>query len=68
MNCTRCHSSNTSVLSTDPSGQSIRRRRKCDDCNHRFTTYESTENVAAQLEELRRHLRPVMELVTHPET
>jgi len=45
MKCTRCQSTDTKVIeSRDASdGQSIRRRRVCEACAYRFTTYERVE-------------------------
>ncbi len=45
MNCSRCHAVDTKVIeSRDVSGgESIRRRRECNACEHRFTTYERVE-------------------------
>lgn len=45
MKCSRCHHVDTKVIeSRDASdGQSIRRRRMCEACKYRFTTYERVE-------------------------
>jgi transcriptional repressor NrdR len=45
MNCSRCHAADTKVIESRDvaSGKSIRRRRMCSDCTHRFTTYERIE-------------------------
>lgn len=47
MLCPNCSSDNSKVLEsrTTEKGQSIRRRRECLDCGHRFTTYERIEFV-----------------------
>lgn len=47
MLCPSCHYDNTRVLEsrTTEKGQSIRRRRECLKCYHRFTTYERIEFV-----------------------
>jgi transcriptional repressor NrdR len=47
MLCPSCNSDNSKVLEsrTTEKGQSIRRRRECLDCGHRFTTYERIEFV-----------------------
>ena len=44
MRCPFCHSEDTQVLDTRASeeGDSIRRRRRCNACDKRFTTYERT--------------------------
>jgi transcriptional repressor NrdR len=43
--CPRCKSKQTSVIDSRIAehGRAIRRRRKCDRCNHRFTTFERQE-------------------------
>lgn len=45
MNCNRCHASDTKVIESRDvaGGESIRRRRMCGKCEHRFTTYERVE-------------------------
>lgn len=45
MYCISCHSSNTKVIDsrTSDDWESIRRRRECEDCQNRFTTYEKVE-------------------------
>src|SRR5690348_2330571 len=45
MKCSRCQHDDTKVIeSRDASdGQSIRRRRMCEACKYRFTTYERIE-------------------------
>ncbi|RKD75732.1 transcriptional repressor NrdR [Sinobaca qinghaiensis] len=47
MKCPACHSNNTRVLDSRPSneGKSIRRRRECDTCQYRFTTFEMVEEM-----------------------
>lgn len=41
MHCPNCNSENTRVIdTTHDSHGGIRRRRVCEDCNHRFSTYE----------------------------
>lgn len=46
MRCNQCQHTDTKVVeSRDASeGDSIRRRRECISCKHRFTTYERVEN------------------------
>jgi transcriptional repressor NrdR len=46
MNCNKCHAPNTKVIESRDagSGESIRRRRVCSKCGHRFTTYERVEH------------------------
>ena len=43
MRCGRCGSTETSVLDSRSDGEAIRRRRVCDACDFRFTTYERAE-------------------------
>jgi transcriptional repressor NrdR len=45
MLCPICGAPNTRVIDSRPAeaGQAIRRRRECEDCSHRFTTYERLE-------------------------
>jgi transcriptional repressor NrdR len=43
MHCPTCNATDTKVIDSRllPEGQSVRRRRKCESCDFRFTTYES---------------------------
>ncbi len=45
MYCPRCKSVNTSVVDSRlaEDGRAVRRRRECDKCGHRMTTYERQE-------------------------
>ena len=47
MKCPFCSSENTRVIDSRPADEnnSIRRRRLCDDCGKRFTTYEKVETI-----------------------
>ena len=47
MKCPFCGDDNTKVIDSRPADDnaSIRRRRQCDCCNKRFTTYEIIESV-----------------------
>ena len=47
MRCPFCSSENTRVIDSRPADDnySIRRRRLCDDCGKRFTTYEKVETI-----------------------
>ncbi|GEN31490.1 transcriptional repressor NrdR [Cerasibacillus quisquiliarum] len=47
MRCPTCQNKNSKVLDSRPieDGRSIRRRRECDACGYRFTTFERTEKV-----------------------
>lgn len=43
MKCPKCQEENFKVLDTRASDDAIRRRRECENCAHRFTTYERIE-------------------------
>lgn len=45
MHCPKCKKSDTSVLDSrlTQEGKSVRRRRECDECHYRFTTFEKIE-------------------------
>jgi transcriptional repressor NrdR len=47
MRCPKCHADDTKVIDSRDVGEgsSIRRRRLCPACGHRFTTYERLEEV-----------------------
>jgi transcriptional repressor NrdR len=47
MRCTNCQNKNTKVLDSRPieEGRSIRRRRECEKCGYRFTTFERMEEI-----------------------
>ena len=47
MKCPFCGHENTRVIDSRPADEnnSIRRRRICDECNKRFTTYEKIETI-----------------------
>lgn len=47
MKCPFCSSENTRVIDSRPAddNNSIRRRRMCDECGKRFTTYEKVEMI-----------------------
>lgn len=47
MKCPFCGKENTRVIDSRPAddGNSIRRRRQCDECGKRFTTYEKVEAI-----------------------
>ncbi len=47
MKCPFCETSDTRVIDSRPTeeGHAIRRRRECDNCGKRFTTYEKVEEV-----------------------
>ena len=47
MKCPFCDNSDTRVIDSRPTevGYAIRRRRECDKCSKRFTTYEKVEEI-----------------------
>ncbi len=47
MKCPFCNKDNTRVIDSRPADEnnSIRRRRQCDECHRRFTTYEKVETI-----------------------
>ena len=47
MKCPFCGNEDTRVIDSRPSddNSTIRRRRQCDKCNKRFTTYEKVETI-----------------------
>ena len=46
MKCPYCGKENTRVIDSRPTDdRSIRRRRQCDECGKRFTTYEKVETL-----------------------
>lgn len=47
MKCPYCNNTDTRVIDSRPAedGATIRRRRSCDECSKRFTTYEKVETI-----------------------
>lgn len=47
MKCPYCENYDTKVIDSRPTeeGHAIRRRRECDQCKRRFTTYEKVEEI-----------------------
>lgn len=47
MRCPFCENSDTKVIDSRPTeeGHAIRRRRECENCRKRFTTYEKVEEI-----------------------
>ncbi|WHZ31342.1 transcriptional regulator NrdR [Desemzia incerta] len=47
MQCPRCQNNGTRVVDSRPAdeGRAIRRRRECESCRYRFTTFERIERV-----------------------
>ena len=59
MNCPKCGSEQISVINSRPEARSVKRRRMCHDCLHRFSTtegetdkYEKLKKSAASFEKL----------------
>ena len=51
MKCPYCGKTDTRVIDSRPAedNSSIRRRRCCDECGKRFTTYEKVENIPVMI-------------------
>ena len=51
MNCPFCHKNDSQVIDTRelPDGEGIRRRRRCQACGQRFTTYERVQPVSLMI-------------------
>lgn len=45
MKCPFCNAEDTKVIDSRPADNSIRRRRQCEVCGKRFTTYEKVETI-----------------------
>ncbi|GMA54632.1 hypothetical protein GCM10025857_59890 [Alicyclobacillus contaminans] len=47
MHCPKCHHHNSRVIDSRQTddGRAIRRRRECENCGHRFTTFERIEEA-----------------------
>ncbi|MDY6781262.1 MAG: transcriptional regulator NrdR [Cyanobacteriota bacterium] len=60
MQCPSCQHKESRVLESRPTegGQSIRRRRECLECKHRFTTYERIEFVPVTVVKRDKHRQP----------
>jgi hypothetical protein len=55
MYCQACLSTSTRVLDSRPAPQgAVRRRRECENCGERFTTYETYERLDVGATELER--------------
>lgn len=63
MNCPICHHDENFVVRTDAEQDTIRRRRQCRRCGHRWTTYETAADVIAKFDRLKQVLAPVAELM-----
>lgn len=55
MKCPECKSDRYGVVDSRPSyGNTVKRRRRCFDCEHRWTTYELSD---AEMKEYRQYLK-----------
>lgn len=63
MRCAICQSDDSIVLRTDAGEYSIRRRRECCQCRHRWTTYESMADAVEELNKIKDLVRPLAGLV-----
>ena len=63
MKCDVCKSEDHRVLETTAAKEGIRRRRKCGQCGHRWTTIESAETAPLDLEAIRATVRTLETLV-----
>ena len=60
MKCPYCGKENTRVIDSRPTDDSsIRRRRQCDECGKRFTTYEKIETLPLIVVKKDNNKRPV---------
>jgi transcriptional repressor NrdR len=59
MKCPQCKGEQFGVVDTRPSyGNTQKRRRKCFDCDHRWTTYEITDD---EMKEYKKYLKLVQD-------
>lgn len=60
MRCSKCSGKDTRVLESRLSheGKSVRRRRHCDSCGYRFTTYEKVEDFFFQIRKKDGNIEP----------
>jgi len=69
MKCPECGSIRSAVIDSrhTPDGNSVRRRRECKHCSHRFTTYESiprkTTMTVTDYNRISRVLKDVLEVL-----
>jgi len=59
MDCPKCKSEETQVIdSRDTDTRNIRRRRECEKCRYRFTTYEKVEQIRLMVEKRNGRVEP----------
>lgn len=65
MKCPACSTNNDSIIDSRESraGDYVRRRRLCVGCQHRWSTYETTPEVAARVE-AEKEIEAALSLVT----
>jgi len=59
--CPACGANRNSVTDSRASRGTVRRRRYCDNCNHRWTTYEVSEEVIRSVLKVARTSREIRE-------
>ena len=61
MRCPKCGATKSSVIDSRQAeeGNTIRRRRECEECQHRFTTYERVEEGTLVVSELENLLKQI---------
>lgn len=59
--CEVCGSSKSSVLDTRRTGTALRRRRRCDGCGERWTTYEVSSAFVCFANDVAKLAAPLME-------
>ena len=61
MKCPYCGADDTKVIDSRPAEENnaIRRRRQCEKCNKRFTTYEKVETITFNSNQKRKHKRAI---------
>lgn len=63
MKCPICQHPDHSVVKTEQIEDSIRRRRQCSRCGHRWNTHEGMADAAEELVRLKQALGQVADLV-----
>jgi transcriptional regulator NrdR family protein len=65
MKCPLCHHPESRVARAAPAnnGETMRRRRECLKCRHRWNTFENNEDAAAELHRLKQACAPVAAII-----
>lgn len=69
MECPKCHKKNlsvTNIRNTTDNGR--RRRRKCNNCNHKFSTTEYTNDNLKEIKLLQKTLTKIKMEISRKET